>query len=520
MAYLFIVKTTTYNQFVSKGNTLATSSSQFGTFKAQYAVDENFTQNIIYCSHTSNERNIKEAWLRINLRKVYSIKSVKFWYRTDRTDGKNTIRLPGYSILVSNESWPNSSCYRDPMSPNLPSINENECLATTQYIWFYQSHNSSEDRVPMLEICEVQVYGCDVGFYGENCSKTCGLCKSGTCDIVSGQCDELGCALPGLQASACIECEAGLYGPNCEASCSEYCKKNMCDGTSGTCLEGCMDGYTGDHCNDTCPHSKYGGNCSETCGNCFKNLTCNHVNGTCIKGCQNGFRGQFCRSTCTTGTFGKDCMQNCSGNCLDNLPCNRTNGMCSQCLPGWMNDFCTERVISRELLDEDGGPSLVVTVGPVIGLVVVIVSSIVFIVILRRRHNGSKRNREVSLQEICELDDDEDIELKESETENVYYNQTQICHKDIKILDIFASIQWLEKDSDKEFHKEFKSIPYGEQPDKLCTAGKLPENIPNNLSLRPFKNYFTVPGQITGLYQRKFHKEYVQNTGLYCVPRP
>lgn len=46
--------------------------------------------------------------------------------------------------------------------------------------------------------------GCDVGFYGENCSKTCGLCKSGTCDIVSGQCDELGCALPGLQASACI----------------------------------------------------------------------------------------------------------------------------------------------------------------------------------------------------------------------------------------------------------------------------------------------------------------------------
>nr|ACH42087.1 predicted protein tyrosine phosphatase [Crassostrea gigas] len=366
------------------------------------------------------------------------------------------------------------------MSPNLPSINENKCLATTQYIWFYQSHNSSEDCAPMLEICEVQVYGCDVGYYGENCSKSCGVCKSGTCDIVTGQCDELGCALPGLQASACIECEAGFYGPNCTAPCSEYCKNNMCDRTSGTCLEGCMNGYTGDHCNETCPYSKYGGNCSETCGNCFKNLTCNHIDGTCINGCQKGFRGQFCRSTCTTGTFGKDCMQNCSGNCLDNLPCNRTNGMCSQCLPGWMNDFCTERFISRELLDEDGGPSLVVTVGPVIGLVVVMVSSIVFIVILRRRHNGSKRNREVSLQEICELDDDEDIELKENETENVYYNQTQICHKDIKILDIFASIQWLEKDSDKEFHKEFKSIPYGEQPDKLCTAGKLPENIPKN----------------------------------------
>lgn len=57
---------------------------------------------------------------------------------------------------------------------------------------------------------------------------------------------------------------------------------------------------------------------------------------------------------------------------------------------------------------------------------------------------------------ILYIDDDEDIELKESETENVYYNQSQICHKDIKILDIVATIQWLEKDSEKEFRKEFK----------------------------------------------------------------
>lgn len=54
------------------------------------------------------------------------------------------------------------------------------------------------------------------------------------------------------------------------------------------------------------------------------------------------------------------------------------------------------------------------------------------------------------------IDDDEDIVLKESETENVYYNQAQICQKDIKILDIFATIRWLEKDLDEEFLKEFK----------------------------------------------------------------
>lgn len=72
--YLFLT-----DQFVRKGTTVATNSSQLGTYKASRAVDENFNQHIINCSHTSANCNIKEAWLRINLRKVYSIKSVKFW---------------------------------------------------------------------------------------------------------------------------------------------------------------------------------------------------------------------------------------------------------------------------------------------------------------------------------------------------------------------------------------------------------------------------------------------------------
>lgn len=45
--------------------------------------------------------------------------------------------------------------------------------------------------------------GCDVGFYDKNCSKTCGLCKSGSCDIETGQCDRSGCALPGFQTPNC-----------------------------------------------------------------------------------------------------------------------------------------------------------------------------------------------------------------------------------------------------------------------------------------------------------------------------
>lgn len=78
------------------------------------------------------------------------------------------IRLPGYSILFSNASWPNLSCYKDPKSQNLSSIIEKECRATTQYIWFYQPYKSPDDCAPMLEICEVQVYGIKLFFLLKN----------------------------------------------------------------------------------------------------------------------------------------------------------------------------------------------------------------------------------------------------------------------------------------------------------------------------------------------------------------
>lgn len=70
-------------QLVQKGLTLATSSSTYGTFDASRAVDNNTSQDINHCSHTDDRCNIKEAWLRIDLREVYSIASVKFWYRKD-----------------------------------------------------------------------------------------------------------------------------------------------------------------------------------------------------------------------------------------------------------------------------------------------------------------------------------------------------------------------------------------------------------------------------------------------------
>lgn len=59
-------------------------------------------------------------------------------------------------------------------------------------------------------------------------------------------------------------------------------------------------------------------------------------------------------------------------------------------------------------------------------------------------------------QHVIYSDDDQDVQLKKNELKNEYYNHAEISHKDTKVSDLSAYIQWLEKDSDKEFLKEFE----------------------------------------------------------------
>lgn len=75
---------------------------------------------------------------------------------------KSTLRLRGYSIRVSNSSDvpPGSTvvCFTDDMSHTLSTVNQKDCTKTTRYVWFYQQH-VGDATVPVLEICEVQVFG-------------------------------------------------------------------------------------------------------------------------------------------------------------------------------------------------------------------------------------------------------------------------------------------------------------------------------------------------------------------------
>lgn len=77
---------------------------------------------------------------------------------------KSTERLKGYSIRVSNSSdvlaGSTDACFTDDRSSTLPTTIDQVCKVSARYVWFYQTHAyESTNGVPILEICEVQVFG-------------------------------------------------------------------------------------------------------------------------------------------------------------------------------------------------------------------------------------------------------------------------------------------------------------------------------------------------------------------------
>nr|XP_022311487.1 receptor-type tyrosine-protein phosphatase mu-like isoform X2 [Crassostrea virginica] len=342
---LFIVSVKAYDQLVKFGTTEVALNEALPGYNASKAIDGNITQHISYCSHTNELSTITEAWLRIDLKETYSLKSVKFWYREDEP---GTRRLPGYSIRVSNDSNvppPWSICYQDTGNNFLDSILQNDCERTAQYVWIYQN-NTFIGPCPVLEICEVQVFGCDTGKYGSNCNKSCEHCHNiNHCGIVSGKCDTSGCANKNFSPPYCQECIPGLYGQHCSKQCSEFCQLKACDRNTGYCLHGCEKGYNGSLCNHSCPLGTYDYACREICGECYQRQSCNHMNGNCADGCKEGFKGELCKMPCSDGEFGKDCTHDCSGNCLNGAVCDKYKGTCESCSIGYEGPRCDKACI-------------------------------------------------------------------------------------------------------------------------------------------------------------------------------
>ena len=81
VSFLCVFSPFVVDQLVVPNVTIATLSALHKNYIASRAVDGVFLQNITFCSHTDDAAGITEAWVRIDLLGIYSIKYVKFYYR-------------------------------------------------------------------------------------------------------------------------------------------------------------------------------------------------------------------------------------------------------------------------------------------------------------------------------------------------------------------------------------------------------------------------------------------------------
>lgn len=184
---------------------------------------------------------------------------------------------------------------------------------------FYKTGtNCTVDCPQNCKVCDSQYLctGCDIGYYGEVCSKTCSRgCKDDLCDIADGICtrgckstkyigdrccdpDEYGstCPLNGTcsqnclqcspQTGLCVECKSGFFASSCLEKCPGVCKDRKCNISNGRCASGCQEGF-------------YGEQCASSCSRLCRSQICDLKTGSCTYGCISGYH--FINETCVKG---------------------------------------------------------------------------------------------------------------------------------------------------------------------------------------------------------------------------
>uniref|UniRef100_K1PR48 Endothelial cells scavenger receptor n=1 Tax=Magallana gigas TaxID=29159 RepID=K1PR48_MAGGI len=327
---LSVANVSSYLQFVVPGVTQANSSSVYD-FEGTYycwpnrTVDGNINQSIRNCLHTGTT-DVTEAWLRIDLQRMRSVKSVKFWYRNDRGDSAtNTIRLKGYSIRGTNTTAQSSIthvCYTDTGATTLPTIIEVVMRG------FMEKTAPKAARTVRIVQCATLIQGnvmnWDVLFL---------KIRHQIALVVN--LDFMERRAPKRVTTVGIVKHVTKTRANVTVSDVFFQDTNHL-------LE-----HNGFHLffpslYSACPGGLYGQYCSKSCGNCLQNTTCNHGNGTCLDGCDAGYKGKYCTTPCSNGEYGGNCIHKCSENCGNGEVCDKVHGHCASCMPGFQGLQCDE----------------------------------------------------------------------------------------------------------------------------------------------------------------------------------
>ncbi|XP_056003186.1 receptor-type tyrosine-protein phosphatase kappa-like isoform X1 [Ostrea edulis] len=325
-----------YDNLSRRRTTTLSQSSTHGDQYASYANDTDLRTNYGRCAHTAAGQLI--AWFQVDLGKEYSIKSVKIYYRRDgeRPGDWKQYRFKQFYLDVSNSpaavttTSERTRCYTD-TSPDLPdNIIDIPCKQTARYVIVETTYDTPEDGATtgaILEICEIQVFGCEIGKYGDLCWD-CSGCQ--TCDVISGVCPSI--------------------------TCGANCMNGLCDSTTGYCTQGCTNGYwgygctsspCGYTCTSTCPPNCQGGNCNMINGNCNGCSNDNYWGQTCNNRCSGNCNGSvcvqntgYCSNGCSPGRYGNNCEHNCNEKCLWDT-CRQDVGVCTNgCIDSYYGYKC------------------------------------------------------------------------------------------------------------------------------------------------------------------------------------
>ncbi|XP_071097868.1 uncharacterized protein [Haliotis cracherodii] len=304
-------------------------------YNASLAVDGNSDTNFIAksCSHTNGSETA--SWhVILDTKLIFNISRIRIYLRDDVFDKSHSNDM---DVIVSGQL-----CQHFERSSYVTgaTLKENP-LDVTCSPPIRGRNVTIAMYAPFLSLCEVQVFVCGDGWFGNDCEHQC-QCRdsSEVCDKQSGYCSS-GCAV-GRYGDGCLVCSDGWFGNDCEHQCQCRDSSEVCDKQSGYCSSGCAVGRYGDGCQSICHDSWFGTNCTKKCK--CNNITevCDKANGNCRSGCLAGKRGSGCQDDCASGQYGFNCSFAC-GHCNDVASCRKDDGNCtSGCEDGYSPPFCKD----------------------------------------------------------------------------------------------------------------------------------------------------------------------------------
>ncbi|XP_064605939.1 multiple epidermal growth factor-like domains protein 6 [Liolophura sinensis] len=212
----------------------ATQSSTFceptgRCFNASYSVDGSRDQWLYAgsgCSHTQSSSY--NEW-RVSWSEEHYITNLVIYNRKDCCQED----LNGFRVYVQQRNGTRVLCYNDPTSQPIRDVIHVRCdapvLGTSVTITL-----SGGDDVN-LTLCEVEVYVCAAGWYGDHCENQC---TGPQCQ----QCDPTG--------TYCQDCAVGRFGKDCLGLC--HCYDGVACQREGSCpgkgKKLCARGWTGSSC--------------------------------------------------------------------------------------------------------------------------------------------------------------------------------------------------------------------------------------------------------------------------------